>query len=670
MNLGRWYRTIRHIPPRQLAQRVRFEIVRRSLPRLPHPLRRSLAVGNPIPVPPLRRDYLNALELSGLPNLFAPPQKTYTLTFLNESRELDFPVTWNSPDYPRLWQFNLHYFDWIREVLIEAYQQGEIGQHSLSQLKHFISDWITANPLCSFDGWHPYTTSLRIVNWTFVTRAIPILAEPETIASLWTQVKYLDRNKEYFAGGNHLLENLRGLIIGGLNFDCPSADVIVRSALDQLIQQLAIQILADGGHYERSPMYHLIVMNLVAESVVCLYSAGWSVPDTIFATLRSMLQFAQGIRLSNGAYPLWNDAAYNIINPLDEVTSWVSQLLEYPPTHHTDALHDRLLSSAGKQFKTQNLKLKTEVHSPLPSFDRSNFPDSGYYILRHPSGIELAFDCAPPCPNELPPHAHADCLTIDLYFKGQPVIVDTGTSQYSSGFVRSYERSTLAHNTIALAKPVRTPQGMTFITQDQSEVWGSFRVGHKAQPLAVQSGQAQGWQWVSAAHNGYARAPLNAIHQRWVGLGTEAIVILDTLDTALSTQYTSSFHFAPELDLNYNQDAGEYSCQLETTSLHIKILGLTSEDEVKWLSADTSNSWYAPEFGVRIPRGFLRIQGSLLANNKILCTVMTLNASPKVTFEWFDRQGKLYFERGVCLEWYLDQGRLMTNVSQTTEITP
>ncbi|HEY9634137.1 MAG TPA: alginate lyase family protein [Coleofasciculaceae cyanobacterium] len=665
MNLGRWYRTIRHIPPRQLAERVRFEITARSLPRLPSPLRRSLALGNPIPTPPLRQRYLNALELSEIPNEFAPPQETYTLTFLNQSRELNFPITWNSPDYPRLWQFNLHYFDGVREVLSKAYQQDEIDKLSLSQLKHFISDWIAANPLCSFDGWHPYTTSLRIVNWTFVTRAFPILAEPEVIDSLWTQVQYLHRNKEYFAGGNHLLENLRALIIGGLNFDHPMAEAIVRVALNQLIEQLTIQILPDGGHYERSPMYHLIVLNLIAESVVCIQSAGWSVPATLLAPLQCMLQFAQGIRLSNGAYPLWNDAAYNIINPLDEVVSWVSQLLKQPLMHSTDALHERLLTAAG-------ISPVASTPPALPSSISSSFPDSGYYILRHPNGLELAFDCAPPCPNELPPHAHADCLTIDLYFKGQPLIVDTGTSQYSGGSIRSHERSTLAHNTIALAKPVRTLKRKTLVNQDQSEIWGSFRVGRKAQPFAVQSGQAEGWQWVQAAHDGYAQSPLNAIHQRWVGLGTEEIVILDCLNTAIATQYTSSFHVAPGLDLSYHQDRLEYCCQLEATSLHIKILGLTPNDEVKWLNADTSNSWYAPEFGLRIPRGFLRIRGLLVpdnkTNNKTICTVMTLNSSPKVTYEWFGRQGKLYFARGICLEWYLNQGRLMTEVSQTTEI--
>jgi uncharacterized heparinase superfamily protein len=639
LNLGRWFRTIRDIPPGQLAARVQYEIKARSLPRLPRPLRRSLALGHPIPTPPLRQGYLRALELPEVPNPIPPPQASYTLTFLNQSRKLNFPITWNSPEYPRLWQFNLHYFDWVREVLAAAYQQGQIDGESLSQVKHFISDWINANSLYSFDGWHPYTTSLRIVNWTYVTRAIPRLAEPEILASVWHQIQYLHRSQEYFAGGNHLLENLRALIIGGLNFNHPNAEKIVHIALHQLAQQLTIQVLPDGGHYELSPMYHLIVVNLVAESVACLRSAGGSVPETVNEALHRMLQFSQNLRLFNGTYPLWNDAAYNVINPLDEVVSWVSQLLGQPPTHPTDALHNRLLGAAG---------ISPMQPFPKPSLTTSSsFPDSGYYILRNSSGLELAFDCAPPCPKELPPHAHADCLTVDLYFNGQPLIVDTGTSQYGGGAIRAYERSTLAHNTIAIAN------------RDQSEVWGSFRVGRKAQPFNVRSGTFEGWQWVSAAHDGYTHPPLNAVHQRWVGLGNQELVILDHLKTTRPTEYTSTLHIAPGLSLVYHPDIDEYSCQLKAGHFYIKVLGLGRDDRVKWMDSDTSQSWYAPEFGQRYPRGLLQIQGLLPPQGKTICTVLTLNSRPDVAWEGCDRQGKLQFDNRLVLKWHFEQGTLV-----------
>jgi len=653
LNLGLWWRTIRDIPPTQLAYRVEFEIKKRSFPKLPSFIGRPLALGKEIPTPVLRKDYLKALELPNPIAIVNSPANTYTFTFLSQTRELDFPITWNSFNYSRLWQFHLHYFDWIRDILVKAYQEGEIDAHNLGKIQHIIADWIAANPLYSFDGWHPYTTSLRIVNWTYAIAAIPSLKNPTITTSLWHQVNYLHRNKEYFAGGNHLLENLRALIVGGLNFNHPRAEKMVRVAVNQLSQQLSLQILPDGGHYERSPMYHLIVMNLVAESVACLGCAGWTVPDEILNHLAQMLQFAQGIRLANGNYPLWNDAAYNGVQPLDEIVSWVSQLLSGKADvkedselnnsdfQLTDALHQKLINNITTKETTKKNQLNI---SPSPI---SKFRDSGYYILRNSNNIELAFDAAIPCPQELPPHAHADCLTIDLYYQGQPIIVDTGTSEYKAGEIRDLERSTLAHNTITIAN------------QNQSEIWGSFRVGRKAQPFNVESGNSLEWQWVSAAHNGYTKPPLNAIHHRWVGLGTKEIVIIDYLETAVDTNYISTLHFAPGVVLNYDAETGVYESPLEKTNLYLKVFGLETDDEVKWLDADISKSWYAPEFGRRYPRGKLQIQGLLKPKGKVICTLITLDSKPEAIWRYSDNQGTLQLEQERYLKWHFEKKRLI-----------
>ncbi|NER93886.1 MAG: hypothetical protein F6J86_08605 [Symploca sp. SIO1B1] len=693
-NLGLWWRTIRDIPPRQLAARVEFELKKRSLPKLPLFLRYPLALGIQIPTPALRQDYLQGLELPHPLPIVNPPADTYSFTFLNQTKELDFPLTWNSTAYSRLWQFHLHYFDWIRDILITGYRQGAIDSYSLGKIQYLISDWIAANPLYSFDGWHPYTTSLRIVNWTYAIRAIPSLANPAIATSLWRQLNYLQRHKEYFAGGNHLLENLRAIIIGGLNFSHPQAEKYVQVAVNQLCQQLSLQILPDGCHYERSPMYHLIVMNLVAESVACLGNAGWTVPETIVNYLEKMLQFALGIRLAKGSYPLWNDAAYNGVQTLDEVTSWVSQLLCKAEGRRQEAEGKSLLSRLELKFQANSsshlkmtklkVNLKNLVHfnglkllaldlnprriesskqlamsrlklTPMPNVSplhtgttdedlklpspSASFPDSGYYILRNCSDIELAFDCALPCPQELPPHAHADCLTIDLYFQGRPIIVDTGTSEYTAGEIRDRERSTLAHNTITIAN------------QNQSEIWGSFRVGDKAQPFNLQSGYSPDWQWVSAAHNGYCKPPLQSLHHRWVGLGTREIVIIDYLETLVSTNYISTLHFAPGLVLNYHPDTEVYECQLENNSLYLKVIGLEANDEVQWLDAKVSQSWYAPEFGLRYPRGLLQLQGTLPPKGKVVCIVMKFDSPPEVIWNYSNGQGVLEFEDKRALKW-------------------
>jgi uncharacterized heparinase superfamily protein len=89
-------------------------------------------------------------------------------------------------------------------------------------------------------------------------------------------------------------------------------------------------------------------------------------------------------------------------------------------------------------------------------------------------------DIGPPCPVSVPGHAHADCLSIDIFYRGKAIIVDTGNCLYDSGPTRLYERGTAAHNTIMLNG------------ENQTELWGSFRVGQKAMPQQVLSGSQNG----------------------------------------------------------------------------------------------------------------------------------------------------------------------------------
>src|SRR5262249_39339843 len=78
------------------------------------------------------------------------------------------------------------------------------------------------------------------------------------------------------------------------------------------------------------------------------------------------------------------------------------------------------------------------------------------------AGWRRLADAGRPCPDDLPAHAHADTLGCVLHAGGFPLLVDTGTSTYQAGTVRSYERSTAAHNTIEIDDC------------DSTEVWAAF----------------------------------------------------------------------------------------------------------------------------------------------------------------------------------------------------
>ena len=94
----------------------------------------------------------------------------------------------------------------------------------------------------------------------------------------------------------------------------------------------------------------------------------------------------------------------------------------------------------------------------------SAFPETGYVVVRSPR-LWLAFDCGAPAPAFLPAHAHADALSVQVWWDGRPALVDTGTATYEPGPERDRLRSTPAHSTIALDG------------RSQFEPWRAFRSG-------------------------------------------------------------------------------------------------------------------------------------------------------------------------------------------------
>ena len=110
----------------------------------------------------------------------------------------------------------------------------------------------------------------------------------------------------------------------------------------------------------------------------------------------------------------------------------------------------------------------------------------GYRKFRN-RHFEMLVDVNGLTPSVAPGHSHADTFHFVLHVFGSPFIIDTGVSTYSPGPERAYERSTQAHNTV------------TIENKDQSEVYGSFRVGRKASVYNLKESR----NFISAAHNGY-----------------------------------------------------------------------------------------------------------------------------------------------------------------------
>ena len=90
-------------------------------------------------------------------------------------------------------------------------------------------------------------------------------------AALAGHAGFLRRHLESDVGGNHLIKNLKALAGLAVFF---GDEPLLRRSLRRLTAQLAVQVLPDGGHYERAPAYHCQVLADLIDVADLLSAAG------------------------------------------------------------------------------------------------------------------------------------------------------------------------------------------------------------------------------------------------------------------------------------------------------------------------------------------------------------------------------------------------------------
>ena len=473
--------------------------------------------------------------------------------FLNVARNITANhIDWQPDDMSRLWQYNLHYFDFLRE---EA--------RSVENKKALIDDWIQANQQGSQPGWEPFTVSLRIVNWVFffLTEIKDENIPQAWLDSLFEQSLWLSKNNEKHILANHYFENIKALMFASVYFQSTLAEKWLEQSQQLLREQLQEQFLEDGGHYEKSPQYHCLMVencldlyNLVANNrVVC--------DSSLQVILKSQIEYSlhwlNDMHYHNGDIPLFNDSANGIAPSYIALCQYASRLFLYEP--------EASITTGGKLI---------DLYA------------SGYYGIE--AGLDkFLIDCGDIGPSYQPGHAHCDFLSYELAFDDQMIIVDAGVYEYTEGEMRAYVRSTKAHNTI------------TVDGDDQSELWAAFRVARRATKLHAEITHKDRGANFKGSYEGFYAVRGRAKHMRNVdmilsddGNGIERIAVKDSVQFSGEHQVENYIHLHPALTC---KDDGVGNIQLICHGELVAQLILGDGSHYK-----IATSFYCPEFGKRI----------------------------------------------------------------------
>jgi len=444
--------------------------------------------------------------------------------FLNEEARLGRPVNWSAPEQSMLWRFNLHYFDYLHRL--EPDEQRALCR-----------EWVAANPEGEGVGWHPYPTSLRLVNWCKSE-----LTASDLLKSLYRQAAYLSRTVETHVYGNHLLENARALVLAGCYLEGQGeADQWITQGLSIYRDELGEQVLSDGVHFERSPMYHALVLEGLLD-VLNVLPENRVASTGVEEAARSMTEALAGMTHPDGQIALFNDATH-------EIAPSPKRLIEYA----------------------------RDVLGVDPSA-RSVFPDAGYYVL-DADDLWIMIDAGPAGPEYLMAHAHADIFSYELSLSGERFVVDSGVYQYAAGPMRDHVRGTAAHNTVQV-------DGL-----DQIECWDAFRVARRDAPKEVSWRETESGAVFEGTFDGYQSRIGDALsHRRRVEIddGSRCVTVDDRVRGRGKHWVRSRIHLHPEV--NVHRDAN---------LIHVVRGDKSARIEVEHGTLHRENGWYCPRFGVR-----------------------------------------------------------------------
>ena len=392
--IAQFYHTAIHLKPVQVYGRLMFRM-RRPRPALSAAPPRRVTEGRW--APPIAKPR----------SMYGPCQ----FRFLNQDGDVQSASDWNDAKREKLWLYNLHYFDDLAAENVAQRADWHRG---------FMDRWIAENPVAQGNGWEPYPLSLRIVNCIKWALAGAEFSE-SWLGSLAVQTRFLRKRLEWHILGNHLLANAKALIFAGVFFDGPEAQRWLDAGLAISSTELGEQILADGGHFELSPMYHAIVLEDVLDLINLSRAFPGIVPSEHVAQWRSaaeaMRRWMAAMIHPDGEIAFFNDAAFGIAPERASLEAYAERL-DFAP-----------------------LGAANDVMTQL---------DASGYVRVAKDGATTFLDIAPIGPDYLPGHAHADTLSFELSLQNKRIVVNGGTSCYGTGRQRQAERGTAAHSTVGI----------------------------------------------------------------------------------------------------------------------------------------------------------------------------------------------------------------------------
>lgn len=396
------------------------------------------------------------------------------------------------------WRRQINAFDWLDHL-------RACGGPAARQLaRQLTQQWLEENPSYDSFAWRSDILAARLrhilLNQAFLEIQSDALFRSALLYSLNRQAAHLARALPDGLSGSALLKAGIVLMIAGAML--PQGERWLTRGRKLFAQEIGRQMLADGGHVERSPGVMLELLQHFLDLRHILTLARQPLPDHLQIAIENIASVVHMMCHGDGRLGLFNDT-----------------------NEETPELLGLALSRVGDRLR-----------------DLSQLPLTGYQRLKAGKSLVL-MDCGVPPRHGLDMHAHAGTLAFEMSYGADRLIVNCGAAHAGAADWRRVQRTTAAHSTL--------------VVDDTNSSMLLEHGGMALKPTVVTSRREEtdGQTWLDTSHNGYEE-PYGLVHRRRLFLSADGSELMgeDTLNGSGGNALALRFHLHPGVQASITQN--------------------------------------------------------------------------------------------------------------------
>jgi len=308
-------------------------------------------------------------------------------------------------------------------------------------------------------------------------------------------------------------------------------------ALPIFEREILHQVYDDGGDYESSTGYHVLVAQMFTTAYLVMRAAGDQPSACYRARLESMYCLMYALANRQGALPHIGDCDDGRVELLsDDLEQMVTLDVSDRDSLRVIGLlglGDALFDLGYNASSADNCWYGSKSPASRKQVSSSGIWQQTGVAVHRCGDAQIVFCALPNGIHGKGSHTHNDKLSVLLRIGGKDFLCDRGTGVYTRDTAkRNSFRSTASHNTIVINGA------------EQNSIWSEtsqvFRIGREAEVTPIELSKHDGVITFTSSHNGYRR--FGVIHSRSVrSLTDDSLLIEDEMQGSGSHSFQLNF---------------------------------------------------------------------------------------------------------------------------------